>query len=200
MKFKDKLYKNIEASKINIDASNIENTYQNIVSILISNSIDNIINNKQNNNYITTISIRANIIKYIDYEKLWNNFLDSTYSSFAITESELIYLLKQSIILNNNNKDDKIIMIDIMNYITLVDELTSPTFKSKTLLSSSSSSSSKLYDFISVCSSVLLLNNNNNIDIKSSQLFEWICMKVTTPLSLLRSKSTLLMITITSLA
>lgn len=51
MKFKDKLYKNIEASKINIDASNIENTYQNIVSILISNSIDNIINNKQNKNY-----------------------------------------------------------------------------------------------------------------------------------------------------
>ena len=155
--------------------------------------INKIINNKQNNNYITTISIRANIIKYIDYEKLWNNFLDSTYSSFAITESELIYLLKQSIILNNNNKDDKIIMIDIMNYITLVDELTSSTFKSKTL-------SSKLYDFISVCSSVLLLNNNNNIDIKSSQLFEWICMKVTTPLSLLRSKSILLMITITSLA
>jgi hypothetical protein len=51
MKFKDKLYKNIEASKINIDASNIENTYQNIVSILISNSIDNILNNKQNKNY-----------------------------------------------------------------------------------------------------------------------------------------------------
>ena len=160
--------------------------------------INKIINNKQNNNYITTISIRANIIKYIDYEKLWNNFLDSTYSSFAITESELIYLFKQSIILNNNNKDDKIIMIDIMNYITLVDELTSPTFKSKTL--SSSSSSSKLYDFISVCSSVLLLNNNNNIDIKSSQLFEWICMKVTAPSSLSCSKSSLLMITITSLA
>jgi hypothetical protein len=149
--------------------------------------INKIINNKQNNNYITTISIRANIIKYIDYEKLWNNFLDSTYSSFAITESELIYLLKQSIILNNNNKDDKIIMIDIMNYITLVDELTSSTFKSKTL--SSSSSSSKLYDFISVCSSVLLLNNNNNIDIKSSQLFEWICMKVTTSLSSSLSRS-----------
>jgi hypothetical protein len=44
-----------------------------------------------------------------------------------------------------------------------------------------------LYDFISVCSSVLLLNNNNNIDIKSSQLFEWICMKVTIPSSLSRS-------------
>ena len=146
--------------------------------------INKIINNKINNNNhnnITTITIRANIIKYIDYEKLWNNFLDSTYSSFAITESELIYLLKQSIQLNyKDNKDDKTIMIDIMNYITLVDELTSPTFISKTssLSSSSSSSSSKLYDFISVCSSVLLLSNNYNIDIKSSQLFEWICMKV----------------------
>ena len=44
MKFKDKLYKNIEASKIDIDHSNIENTYQNIVSILINNKVDNIIN------------------------------------------------------------------------------------------------------------------------------------------------------------
>jgi hypothetical protein len=41
MKFKDKLYKNIEASKIGIDHSNIENTYQNIVYILINNRVDN---------------------------------------------------------------------------------------------------------------------------------------------------------------
>lgn len=51
MTYKDKLYKNIEASKIDIDVSNIENTYQNIVSILINSSIDNIINKKQNKNY-----------------------------------------------------------------------------------------------------------------------------------------------------
>ena len=51
MTYKDRLYKNIEASKIVIYASNIENTYQNIVSILINSSIDNIINKKQNKNY-----------------------------------------------------------------------------------------------------------------------------------------------------
>jgi len=51
MTYKDKLYKNIEASKIDIDASNIENIYQNIISILINNSINNIINKKQNKNY-----------------------------------------------------------------------------------------------------------------------------------------------------
>jgi hypothetical protein len=51
MNFKNRLYKNIEASKIDIDASNIENIYQNIISILINNSINNIINKKQNKNY-----------------------------------------------------------------------------------------------------------------------------------------------------
>ena len=51
MTYKDKLYKNIEASKIDIDVSNIENTYQNIVSILINNSINNIINKKLNKYY-----------------------------------------------------------------------------------------------------------------------------------------------------
>jgi hypothetical protein len=51
MNFKNRLYKNIEASKIDIDYGNLENTYQNIVSILINNSIDNIINKKLNKNY-----------------------------------------------------------------------------------------------------------------------------------------------------
>jgi hypothetical protein len=51
MNFKNRLYKNIEASKIDIDASNIENIYQNIISILINNSINNIITKKQNKNY-----------------------------------------------------------------------------------------------------------------------------------------------------
>jgi hypothetical protein len=36
MKYKNKLYKNIEASKIDINNFNIENAYQNIVSILIN--------------------------------------------------------------------------------------------------------------------------------------------------------------------
>lgn len=51
MTYKDRLYKNIEASKIDIDYGNLKNTYQNIVSILINSSIDNIINKKQNKNY-----------------------------------------------------------------------------------------------------------------------------------------------------
>ena len=59
MTYKDKLYKNIEASKIDIDSSNIENIYQNIISILINNSIDNIINKKlnRNNDLITVYHI-----------------------------------------------------------------------------------------------------------------------------------------------
>lgn len=51
MNFKNRLYKNIEASKIDIDYGNLKNTYQNIISILINNSIDNIINKIPNKNY-----------------------------------------------------------------------------------------------------------------------------------------------------
>lgn len=43
MKYKNKLYKNIEASKFDINNFNIENAYENIISILINNSINNIL-------------------------------------------------------------------------------------------------------------------------------------------------------------
>ena len=45
MTYRDKLYKNIEASKIDIDYRDLENTYKNIITILINSSISNSINN-----------------------------------------------------------------------------------------------------------------------------------------------------------
>lgn len=45
MTYRDKLYKNIEASKIDIDYGNLENTYKNIINILINNTINSSINN-----------------------------------------------------------------------------------------------------------------------------------------------------------
>ena len=40
MKYKNKLYKNIETSKFDINNFNIENAYENIISILINNILE----------------------------------------------------------------------------------------------------------------------------------------------------------------
>lgn len=119
--------------------------------------------NPSKKNVCVQINTRAKILKCINCNDLWNNFLDSQASSFALTQSETTSLLKASYSKEKNEYIEIEINIDedIKNYITLVEEL-------------SPKDSSKIIDFMSLCSSILLLSELS-IDNKADQLFEWIC-------------------------
>lgn len=130
-------------------------------------------NNKTNITGSVKLSRRAQIVKNISYEKLWNNFLNSTADSFALSRSEAIKLLTSSYVGNlnveqdENNKKDmsaNIIKSEVDEYIGLLDEL-------------GEKESSKAIDFMSLCSSAMLLNLGS-IEKKIDQLFLWITLSM----------------------
>lgn len=112
-----------------------------------------------------SISPRAKILKMISFSTLWDNFLNSPASSFALTQAEVSSLLLDSIDFeaHDGSKNDRNqVLKDIKVYIDLLEEL-------------SHNSSSKIIDFMAVCSSVLFLSYIS-IKIKSDQLFSWIVL------------------------
>jgi hypothetical protein len=128
--------------------------------------------NKSNITGSVKLSRRAQIVKNISYEKLWNNFLNSTADSFALSHSEAIKLLTSSYVsdLNGDQHDENkkneialdIIKSEVDEYVELLNEL-------------GAKESSKAIDFMSLCSSVMLLNLGP-IEKKIDQLFLWITL------------------------
>mmetsp|Transcript_2988 Transcript_2988/g.4618 ORF Transcript_2988/g.4618 Transcript_2988/m.4618 type:complete len:185 (+) Transcript_2988:152-706(+) len=113
-----------------------------------------------------TISPRARILKMVSFNKLWDNFLDGTTSSFALTQAEATSLLIESVDsedpLDGTKVDMSAVEKDVKSFISLLEEL-SPKESAKTV------------DFMSLCSSVLLLSGIS-IEIKADQLFAWIAL------------------------
>lgn len=113
------------------------------------------------------IDSRATIVKSVDSEKLWDNFLKSAALSFALPQSETIALLKVSVIEDAfpaGPRQDKDIEDAINKYLLLIGEL------------SGSDSSPKTFDFMAIVSSVLFLAPRT-IEYKIDKLYEWITLK-----------------------
>ena len=95
------------------------------------------------------ISSRARALKSISFDALWENFLNSSTTSFALTQSEITSLLTESIatvdISDGTKIDAAAVALDIKTYVSLVEEL-------------SEKDTAKTIDFMAVCSSVLLLS------------------------------------------
>jgi microtubule-associated protein-like 6 len=111
---------------------------------------------------------RALIIKNLDCEKLWNNFIEnSSILSFALSHSDTISLMKESLndnnIFDNSQNKEKMVQEAIDNYLQLVNDLDSHT------------ATSKILDFMSILTSVLLLAPNT-ISYKIDKLYEWITL------------------------
>jgi hypothetical protein len=108
---------------------------------------------------------RASIIKRIDTQLLWDNFIQGNYLSFALTQSEVATLLKRSYDGDGMSDEDKaIIDTEIASYIELVEELSQKDFGNP-----------KVVDFMALCSSTLLLASNA-IEFKIDWLYLWITM------------------------
>lgn len=116
---------------------------------------------------VVMIDSRAAIVKSVDSEKLWDNFLKSAALSFALPQSEIIALLKDSLIEDAfpaGPRQDNDIEEAINRYLLLVGEL------------SGSDTSPKTFDFMAIVSSILFLAAMP-IEYKIDKLYEWITLK-----------------------
>ena len=104
----------------------------------------------------------------MSFDALWNNFINGSAASFALTQAEASSLLLDCIVGDNNvnNKTDtKSVEEDIKDFIMLVEEL-------------SVGDMSKTIDFMSLCSSILFLSEVS-IEVKADQFFSWIALDPT---------------------
>ena len=114
------------------------------------------------------VAYKARILKLINYETLWNNFLEGPSNTFALSFAEMTVLLTESMKSGNTNSEDakpldaSKVQEAIKSYIELLKEL-------------NGTSSATAVDFMSLCSSILLLSNVP-IEVKVDKLFEWITM------------------------
>lgn len=116
---------------------------------------------------VVIIDSRAAIVKSVDGEKLWDNFLKSAALSFALPQSEIIALLKGSLIedaFSAGPRQESDIEEAINKYLLLIGEL------------SGSDTSPKTFDFMAIVSSVLFLAAMP-IEYKIDKLYEWITLK-----------------------
>lgn len=115
-----------------------------------------------------TVAYKARILKLINYETLWNNFLEGPSNTFALSFAEMTVLLTESMKSGNINSEDakpldaSKVQEAIRSYVELLKEL-------------NGTSSASAVDFMSLCSSILLLSNVP-IEVKVDKLFEWITM------------------------
>lgn len=108
---------------------------------------------------------KARLLKRLDFNEVWEGFLQGSASSFALTPSEMQSLLQEITTQNPSVKaktEQAIIDSEIKDYIALVTEL-------------SEKDTSKAVDFMAVCSSVLFLNPHP-IEMKVDQIFNWIVL------------------------
>lgn len=113
------------------------------------------------------ISPRARIIKMIQCDLMWDNFLASASSSFALTPTEASAILLESLIASDVDSgfvDSKLASADVAAYIELIIELAE---KEKDAV--------KGIDFLALCSSVLLLSPIT-IESKIDMMFLWIVL------------------------
>lgn len=114
---------------------------------------------------------RASVLKNLSWESLWQNFLDGSASSFALTPAEATALLLASAAAPDSDAGTTgqgklgttALEKDVKNYITLVGELSEKDIGSS-------------IDFMAVCSSVLLLGEDT-IESKADQLYSWIVLR-----------------------
>lgn len=124
------------------------------------------------------IDPRAIIIKKLSWEVLWEKFLSSTCSSFALSSSEASALLKDCIAAGSSSEDGSatikstIVDSDIEKYVQMIETLEE---QSKVKNPAANPSGAKVVDFMALCSSVLLLSSTPFED-KIDQLFKWIVL------------------------
>lgn len=111
------------------------------------------------------IKHEARIIKLIDNEKLWVNFLSGSTFSFAVSHAEATALLKSSL------KDgiDQMVAIKlddvISGYLNLISQLSEKDASPKTI------------DFMSILSASMFLNNDISLEDKIDKLFFWVTLE-----------------------
>mmetsp|Transcript_9925 Transcript_9925/g.14948 ORF Transcript_9925/g.14948 Transcript_9925/m.14948 type:complete len:2471 (-) Transcript_9925:176-7588(-) len=109
---------------------------------------------------ITDIHHRAGVIRKIDWNLLWNNFINSSSASFAVAVPEMISLLEASIRDDEDTSFDiNIVKNEIQEYIAFVQETTEPKLK--------------VLDFLAICSSILICSDDH-LGTKIDTLFMWI--------------------------
>ena len=111
------------------------------------------------------INNRAKVLKALSFEKLWENFLNGSSASFALTQAEATSLILDSIPeqdIDGTKIDRSSVAAEVKAYITLIEELSSGDLL-------------KTIDFMSLCSSVLFLSEIS-IETKADQLFSWIAL------------------------
>jgi len=108
------------------------------------------------------LDVRAGVVKRIDCKVLWENFLNGSYMSFALTQSEASSLIKKSL---RGVSDAAAVGAEIALYIELLEELSEKDFDKKP----------KVVDFMALCSSTLLLADYP-IEFKIEWLHQWITM------------------------
>ena len=116
---------------------------------------------------VVKIDSRATIVKKLDCEVLWENFLKSSALSFALPQSEVISLLKSSLFEDAYQPGPrKEIEIDeaISKYLDLISEL------------SDMDTSPKTFDFMAIVSSIMFLAPKP-IEMKIDRIYEWITLK-----------------------
>ena len=70
------------------------------------------------------LSSKASILRGVSCKSLWDNFLMSTASSFALTLSDLSTLLRQSLIAKESSKNEDVLIRD---YVELIRDLNDQT-------------------------------------------------------------------------
>lgn len=113
------------------------------------------------------LSSRASVLRELSHKSLWENFLLSTATSFAVTLTELATLMRQSVASKENSDHED---LSIKEYIDLIRDI-------------SDQGEVQAVDFMAVCSSVLLLSSIS-LKEKIETLFSWMDMEMTKEISM----------------
>jgi WD40 repeat protein len=114
------------------------------------------------------LSSQASILRRVSHGALWENFLSSTATSFAVTLSDLGTLLRQSLVSKENSDEEN---ASVKAYVDLIRDLS----EQGDLL--------QAVDFMAVCSSALLLSSTSLKD-KIDTLFSWMDMDMAGSISM----------------
>jgi hypothetical protein len=119
-------------------------------------------------NKIRTVRLdsRASLVKKLDCKSLWENFIQGSFMSFALSQSDATCLLKKSLLQSNFPLLEASANAEIASYIELVEELSEKDFVKN----------SKMIDFMALCSSAMLFSADP-IEFKIDWLYQWITMQ-----------------------
>lgn len=113
----------------------------------------------------TGIDTRARLLRSISYLDVWDNFLNGSFASFALTPAEMQSILSEvalSMVSSKSKSERDAMEVAVKDYIALVQQL-------------SEKDTSKMFDVMAVCSSILLLSSTP-LEVKIDQLFIWITL------------------------